>query len=59
MEKKSTPRIKIIKDLPGKEMGVKKKLKLTSLLGLSLLIMTACATNGVTRILQPNRLILE
>ncbi len=29
-------------------MGVKKKLKLTSLLGLSLLIMTACATNGVT-----------
>lgn len=38
-------------------MGVKKKLKLTSLLGLSLLIMTACATNGVTAILQPNRLI--
>ena len=29
-------------------MGVKKKLQLTSLLGLSLLIMTACATNGVT-----------
>lgn len=29
-------------------MGVKKKLQLTSLLGLSLLIMTACATNGTT-----------
>jgi len=29
-------------------MGVKKKLQLTSLLGLSLLIMTACATNGAT-----------
>lgn len=28
--------------------GSEKKLKLTSLLGLSLLIMTACATNGVT-----------
>ena len=27
-------------------MGVKKKLQLTSLLGLSLFIMTACATNG-------------
>jgi len=27
-------------------MGVKKKLQLTSLLGLSLVIMTACATNG-------------
>ena len=29
-------------------MGVKKKLQLTSLLGLSLFIMTACATNGTT-----------
>lgn len=38
-------------------MGVKKKLKLTSLLGLSLLIMTACATNGELVILQPIRLI--
>ena len=28
--------------------GVKKKLQLTSLLGLSLFIMTACATNGTT-----------
>ena len=29
-----------------KENGRKKKLQLTSLLGLSLVIMTACATNG-------------
>lgn len=29
-------------------MGVKKKLQLTSLLSLSLVIMTACATNGTS-----------
>ena len=38
-------------------MGVKKKLQLTSLLGLSLLIMTACATNGQLAILRQIRLI--
>ena len=35
-------------------MGVKKKLQLTSLLGLSLLIMTACATNGTTSDITAN-----
>ena len=35
-------------------MGVKKKLQLTSLLGLSLFIMTACATNGTTSDITAN-----
>ena len=40
-------------------MGVKKKLQLTSFLGLSLLIMTACATNGKSSEITAIRQILS